>query len=304
MPDSFSFEYPYLVLIFAIVALWSLFVRQEHHSFYMPNFVTNNHNNTLRQTLLTFLKWSTLLAALMALSSPIITHKELIKAPSIDIVLNLDCSGSMAMTGLNEKHPKQRRWDVVKSVVQAFIKKRTQDRIGLVIFGDSSSVAAPLSRQSQTPLQIIDQISIGILGNSTALIDSLATSALLLKKSPSQSKVIILLSDGEDSASKIPLAVALKFIRDAKIRVYTVAIGESDNDLLEQIALQSRGEAFQANDKADLYQVYQTINRLEQHNEVRSRRIHITYLYAYALIPALIFGLLLAFLQRKSRMLS
>ena len=151
---------------------------------------------------------------------------------SLDIILSLDTSGSMSLNGFNEFDYNQSRWSVVQDVASDFIKKRTKDRIAMVIFGDTSAIVSPLSYDNTSPLSTLQNISIGLVGRSTALIDSLATATSLLQYSLNSSKLIILLSDGDDTASKLPLEIVLTLLQKHHIKVYTIAIGESNNNLL------------------------------------------------------------------------
>ncbi|MDF1884333.1 VWA domain-containing protein, partial [Sulfurimonas sp. SAG-AH-194-C21] len=235
--QNYSFEYPYvLFIIFIFVALELLF-KQKVASYYIPNIITQLTSLKSSSLVKTLLKYSMLFTFILALASPILTKQLADKTQhTLDIVLSLDTSGSMSLNGFNELDYNQSRWSVVQDVASDFIQERPDDRIGVVIFGDTSAIASPLSYDSSSPLSSIQHISIGDVGRSTALIDSLATAATLLENSLSSSRLIILLSDGDDTASKIPLEIVLSLLKKYHIKVYTVAIGESNNNLLELIS--------------------------------------------------------------------
>ena len=301
MFDNFSFEHPYFLLLILLFIMASRYFKPVPISYYMPHFYQLLTHSYKKKYLKSILKWSTLIFAIIALSTPIINKgTKTIKEDSIDIVLSLDTSGSMSIIGFNEKNYEQNRWEVVTEVVKDFISTRENDRIGLVIFGNTTAIASPLSYDNEAQMNIIEQISIGVVGKSTALIDSIVTSIGLLKKSKSPSKVIILLSDGDDTASQVPLSIALKLAKKYQIKIYTVSIGESNNNMLQVISNENGAQSFVATNKEDLAQVYETINSLERSNTEHRKVKIVEHLYFYFLGLSLTSALLLLLLVRKS----
>ncbi len=269
--------------------------------YYMPHFSQLLSDTSTKKYLQRILKWVMLIFAIIALSTPVINRgTKSIKEEGIDIVLSLDTSGSMSLIGLNKQNYDQNRWEVVTEVVKDFISARENDRIGLVVFGDTATVASPLSYDNEAQMHIIEETDIGVVGKSTALIDSIVTSISLLKKSESRSKVIILLSDGDDTASQVPLSVALKMAKKYQIKIYTVAIGESNNNMLQLISNENGAQNFVATNKEDLAQVYETINSLERSDTEQSKVKIVEHLYFYFLGVSLVSGMLLLLLVRKS----
>ncbi|MDF1880719.1 VWA domain-containing protein [Sulfurimonas sp. MAG313] len=300
MFENFSFETPWLLALILIFIGSSVYFKKEIPSYYIPHLHKILPSKKKKSYLQFSLKWIMIVFAILSLSTPILTEQvENIHQEGIDIVLSLDTSGSMGLEGFNENNSSQNRWQVVKEVVESFIKERKKDRIALVIFADSSAVASPLSYDNEAPLHTIEQISIGIIGKSTALIDSIVTSISLFKNSNNPSKIIILLSDGEDTASKTPLSMALKFANNHEIKIYTISIGQSNNNMLELIAEDSGAKSFSANNKEDLLDVYKSINTLETKKEETKIKV-IRHLYAYFLSVSLLAGLLLSLLLRNS----
>ncbi len=299
--SSYSFEYPYVLLLIFIFIIISLFFKQKTASYYIPNIITVIASKKKNSALNAVLKYFMLFTFVLSLSSPILT-KEIPDntQDTLDIVLSLDTSGSMSLNGFNELDYNQSRWSVVQDVASDFIKKRSKDRIGLVIFGDTSAIASPLSYDNGAPLSSIQNISIGIVGRSTALIDSLATATSLLQNSLSSSRLIILLSDGDDTTSKVPLEIVLKLLHKYHIKVYTIAIGESNNNLLELISKKTYAKSFVANNKKDLNEVYKEISLLQKDTHKRSSVKVIKYLYFYPLGLSLFLTLILALRSRKS----
>ena len=299
--QEYSFEYPYVLLLIGLFLILSLLFKRRTNSYYIPNII-KTLPTTKKSTLVnTLLKYSMLLTLLLSLASPILTKQLPDESKhTLDIVLSLDTSGSMSLNGFNELDYNQSRLSVVQDVASDFIEERSKDRIGLVVFGDTSAIASPLSYSSASPLNSIQNISIGLVGRSTALIDSLATATSLLENSLSSSKLIILLSDGDDTASKIPLEIVLKLLQKHHIKVYTVAIGESNNNLLELISTKTQAKSFTATNKKDLSSVYKEISSLEVTTHNLSTIKVIEYLYFYPLSLTLLLALTLAYRTRKS----
>ena len=250
------------------------------------------------------LKWLMIIGVIMAIADPIVYQKtQSTKKESLDIVLALDTSGSMSMYGFNPKIYKQTRLDVVKEVVGSFIKQRKNDRIGLVVFGTHSSIASPLSFDTHSQTSIIKGLTIGTLGKSTALVDAIVSSIKLLKESQSPSKVLILLSDGEDSSSITPLPIALKLAKKYGIKIYTIIIDETHSNMMKLIAKANHTQAYNPKDKATLEKVYEEINQLEKTEVSYSTVLVPQHFYIYFLALALLSAIGLILLQKNREVL-
>lgn len=291
MPESFGFEYPAVLLLLLLFILSKLFFKDEKVAYYMPHFYSVISHTNKRSSLLSFLKWMMIVFALFSLSAPVYIKKiKTHKSNAIDIVLSLDTSGSMSIYGFNAKDYNQSRLAVVKEVVSDFIATREDDRIGLVLFGTNASIASPLSFDKEAQINIVKQLEVGVLGKSTALVDSILSSVELLKNSKSKSKVIVLLSDGEDSSSKVPLEVVLKIAKKYDIKIYTIKIDESQSDMMKVIALANGAKSFYASSKVDLVKVYKTIESLEK-SDVSYKSINVKeHIYFYFLTLSVLSG--------------
>ena len=296
---SFSLEHP-LFLLLLIPFLYAQFLTNNKHSSYtMPYFYTHFSMHQTTRPLKVYLKLLSVLLALIALSQPTLTKSiNITKENAIDIVLSLDISGSMSSYGFSQDYNKS-RLDVVKEVVNAFITQRKNDRVAVVAFGTNAKVISPLSFDTNFQKQFIKKLKVGLLGKSTALIDSLFVSTLLLKKSSSKSKVIIVLSDGEDSSSKIPLEVALRLSKNEKIKIYTISIDSSQSNMMKLIARSSNTPAFFAKNKQDLQHIYENINKL-QTTEIAYKKITTKQsIFIYFLAPTLFFLFIILLLSKK-----
>lgn len=295
MLNSFHFTYPFFLLLLPLFALSTLLFNQEKESFYMPHFLQLLSHVKKKHYAREILKWAMITCMTVALSDPVVVKKiKAVKSNAVDIVLALDTSGSMSTYGFNEKNYKQSRLDVVKEVVKSFIDMRKSDRIGLVIFGTTAAIASPLSFDKEAQKNIVGKIEVGVIGKSTALIDALVSSAALLKNAKSKSKIIILLSDGEDSASKIPLAFALKLAKKYSIKIYTITIDKSYSNMMKVIASKNGAQNFEVQNKKDLLKVYKRIDRLQK-SELEYNTLDVEeHIYFYFLLFSLLCTILLA----------
>ena len=228
--ESLSFEYPYLFLLIFIFIICAKYCKAKVQSYYMPHLNIYNEASKANSSITNILKWSTIIFSIIALASPIkelnIVHK---KSEGIDILLALDTSGSMRQIGFNSNDVDQNRWDVVSDIVKDFIAQRKADNIGLIVFGTSVMTASPLTYDKKAQIKIIDNLGIGIVGDKTALIDSIATSVNILSKRKSKSKIIIALTDGEDTASTSLLKWFKKWLKNIKLKyILLVLVSQID----------------------------------------------------------------------------
>jgi Ca-activated chloride channel family protein len=266
----------------------------------MPHLDIYSKSTTMNSTLVSLLKWLAILLAIIALASPI---KELnsvnTKQDGIDMVLSLDTSGSMRQIGFNPSNREQNRWQVVQEIVNDFINKRVNDNIGLVVFGSSVMTASPLSYDKKAQNRIINSLRIGIVGDKTALINSIATSINILKNRETKSKIIIAITDGEDTASSIPLEVVLKLAKKYNIKIYTIAIGATNIYTLQQLSNTTNGRSFSASSKESLQNIYETIDNLEKSKIEKNKLILKEYYFFYPLIFSFLFLLFFIYLKNK-----
>ncbi len=300
MLNNFSFEYPYVLLVILLFILCSIFCKAKSPSYFFPHLTIFKQNESTFNLLIPILKYSTIIFALVALASPVlVSHTQQIKKDGINIVLSLDTSGSMKAIGFNRDDLEQNRWQAVSSIVQDFITKRTNDNIGLVVFGTSVMTASPLSFDKEAQKEIINYLDIGIVGDRTAMIDSLASSIKMLKDKQSKSNIIVLLTDGEDTISKIPLSVILRLATKHNIKIYTIGIGESNHIVLNKIATQTNAKAFRTKSKAGLEKIYEEIDTLEKSKIDNNQLILKEYLFFYPLFIATLSLIGYIFLRNK-----
>lgn len=234
----------------------------------------------------------------------------------LDIQLVIDTSGSMKAQDFALEGRRPTRLEVVKAVIEKFIAARTDDRIGLVVFGTEAFTQAPLTLDHQLLEQFLKHIQISMAGDATAIGDGLATAVKRLSgddsKTPanSQGKIVILLTDGANNAGRIDPLSAAEAAKALGIKVYTIGVGsrgkvpiesngrivqvevDIDEGLLTRIAEMTGGRFFRAADTQALMNVYAEIDRLEKtRNRAPVREVR-RELYASFVWPALMLLLL------------
>jgi Ca-activated chloride channel family protein len=232
----------------------------------------------------------------------------------IDIVLCLDISGSMLAQDFTPN-----RMEAAKNVAAEFIDNRPTDRIGLVIFSGESFTMCPLTTDRNMLKSQLSNVQSGLLEDGTAIGSGLSTGVDRLRGSPSKSKVIILLTDGENNGGLIDPNTAKEIAKSVGVRVYTVGMGTEgyapvpvqtpggvvmqrekvniDEKLLTQIAQETGGKYYRAKDNESLTNIYSEINQLEKSKiEVTATRRYTEQFYPFALAAALL--LLLELLLR------
>lgn len=209
---------------------------------------------------------------------------ETVTAEGIDIMLALDASGSMRTVDYGGDD----RFHIVKRVVQSFVQGITSDRVGLVIFGAQAFTQCPLTLDYEVLLNLLADVEVGSVDETrTAIGNALATAAGRLEQSSSKSKVVILLTDGENNSGKIDPLTSARGATALGIKLYTVGVGKEgmgyapvadesgntrlmpmqthiDEDTLRQVARIGGGEYFRAEDEDTLRQVYNRIWKLER----------------------------------------
>jgi Ca-activated chloride channel family protein len=237
-----------------------------------------------------------------------------ILSAGVDILLAIDTSGSMSAQDFEKNNQPVDRLTVVKSVVSEFIDSREFDRMGMVVFGNEAFTQCPLTLDHDILHSLLNKLEIGVAGNSTAIGSAIGISVKRLKDLESKSKVIILLTDGRNTAGSITPIRAAEIAQTYGIKIYTVGVGTKsrtpfqvpapfgqqilgkdisiDEDSLKKIAEQTGGRYFRATDSDSLKQIYAQIDSLEKsevkwidHSEYRE-------LFPFFLIPALLLVLI------------
>jgi Ca-activated chloride channel family protein len=235
-----------------------------------------------------------------------------IEASGIDIVLTLDVSDSMEAMDFKLEGQPASRVEVVKDVVEKFIKERPGDQIGAVAFAGRPYVICPVISNHDFLQSCVARLQIGQVEGGTAIGSAISSSVGHLKQSKAKSRIIILLTDGVNTAGGINPETGAEAAAALGIKIYTVGAGtmgeapmpvhgpfggyqmqkvEIDEAMLKKVAEKTGGQYFRATDTSSLQHIYESINQLEKTPRKLKKYENYEELYLYALAPAI--GLLL-----------
>lgn len=263
---------------------------------------------------LLLLSWMLLIVALMQPEN--VDQFRQVKNKGYDLMLAVDISASMQALDFSTPDKAINRLNVTKEVVGNFIKGRQGDRLGLILFGQSAYLHVPLTLDTTSVNRMLNDTAPGMAGNATAIGDAIGLGVRTLRERPSGSRVLILLTDGEDNASSIPPLEAAKLAKQYGIRIYTVGIGKKglvpfpnqfggygmgevsmDEDLLKEIAKETGGQYFSATNQKMLASIYDKIGELEKSEANETLFLIREPLYQYPLSLSLLVLLALTLSQ-------
>lgn len=274
-----------LWLLLFLPLVWLIWRRRDGSALRVPHpSVPNPSFRTRVRSSLVWLRWLSLGFLVLAMARPQRNwEEEKIKADALDIVLSMDISPSMLSKDFDPD-----RLSVAKRVAGEFVAKRPHDRLGLVAFSAEAFTQCPLTTDRRVVQTFINELAVGRLEDGTAIGMGLATAVNRLKDSPSRSKIVVLLTDGESNAGYISPLNAAEIAKTLGVRVYTVGIGTEgvvmspaqrnpdgsyafaprfmkfDTQLLEEIAAITGGKFYRAFSERDLEAIYAEIDRLEK----------------------------------------
>lgn len=231
-------------------------------------------------------------------------------AEGVDIILVLDTSSSMKAQDFSPN-----RFEAAREVAGRFVQGRHSDRIGLIVFAAEAFTQVPLTLDYPFMLELLNQVEIGLIEDGTAIGTALATAVSRLKESEAKSKVVILLTDGQNNRGEVDPVTASEVAKAIGVRVYTIGVGskgtapyvmddpfygqrvmqmpvEIDEEMLTTVATRTGGKYFRATNKRALETIYDEIGQLEQTRIEEQIYTNYDERYARFLIPALLFLLL------------
>jgi Ca-activated chloride channel family protein len=211
------------------------------------------------------------------------TEYQEVTSEGIDIMMALDISSSM----MAEDFKPHNRLHVAKEEIKKFIQRRTNDRIGLVVFARHAFTQCPLTTDYGVLLNFVDQVDFGMVDDGTAIGMAIATAVNRLRDSDSESKILVLLTDGDNNAGEIDPLTAANLARALDIKVYTIGVGKSgnamfpvndpifgkryvyqpvriDEESLRDIATRTGAKYYRARSGEELEEIYQIIDNLEK----------------------------------------
>jgi Ca-activated chloride channel family protein len=231
--------------------------------------------------------WLIWLSLLLAAARPLWIG-EAIELPNSgrDLMLAVDISGSMRVEDMQVGNRMARRIDAVKQLGSDFMARRSGDRLGLILFGSRAYLQSPLSFDIQTVQRFLLESQIGFAGQETAIGDAIGLAVKRLQERPDTNRVLILLTDGQDTASTVDPLEAAQLAGQLGVRIYTIGIGaesltlpgllgsplgartvnpsaDLDEQSLIAIAQTTGGQYFRARDPEELASIYQLLQQLE-----------------------------------------
>jgi Ca-activated chloride channel family protein len=292
-----TFGHPYLLLLLLGLPLlaWLKGKRGEPPAFvYSSVQLVRPILNITRAragAFLAALRWISLALFIVALAQPRWTESETkVTASGVDIAVCLDMSGSMRSEDFEIRGKRVNRFNMARDVLKQFIEKRPNDRIGLVVFASQAYIATPLTLDHDFLLQHLERLDIGAIDeNRTAIGSAMSTAINRLREVASKSKIVILMTDGQNNAGKVVPLTAAEAAKALKVKIYTIGVGmrgqapmptgrnpftgetmyqwvpvDIDEDTLQKIAEETGGKYYRADNAERFRSIYAEIDKLEK----------------------------------------
>lgn len=237
-----------------------------------------------------------------------------IAAEGRDLMIAVDLSGSMKIDDMQVKGRQVDRLAMIKYVLSDFIERRIGDRLGLILFADTAYLQAPLTYDRETVGQLLNESMIGLVGEQTAIGDAIGLAIKRFSSKKESNKVLILLTDGQNTAGNITPKQANELAINNGVTVYTIGVGadkmlvksifgnrqinpsqELDEDMLSEIAQSTGGQYFRARDAQSMEIIYAKLDELEPIARESRQMRPLQALYFYPLGLALLLTICLSF---------
>lgn len=315
-----TLAHPYfllLLLALPVVAWWKRRRSQQAAFLYSSTQLVHGVAEISRWSpgrMLALLRWATLVLFIFGMARPqFIESETTVRASGVDIVAAVDLSGSMTAEdpGFTLRGEQVNRLEVAKDVLRKFVQRRSSDRIGLVAFAGRAYIAAPLTLDHDFLLQNIERLTLNLIEDGTAIGSGLSAAVNRLQEVKSKSKIVILMTDGQNNAGKVPPLTAAEAAQALKVKVYTIGVGtrgmgrmpierfgrkmyqnvpvDIDEKTLTAMAEKTGGRYYRADSADTLRKIYDEIDKLER-TEVESRKyVQVKELFPWAVVPGLAF---------------
>ena len=228
-----------------------------------------------------------------------------------DLLIALDLSGSMQIEDMQINGRSADRLTMLKVVLGNFIQRRVGDRLGLILFADDAYMQTPMTYDRKTVNQMLDESVLGLVGKKTAIGDAIALAAKRFDNKEDSNRVLLLLTDGQNTAGKITPEEALELAVAKNITIYTIGIGadsmiqrslfgnrrvnpssELDEKSLQNIADKTNGRYFRARDSQGMEDIYHLLDELEPVEQEQQQMRPLTALFQWPLAAAFILSIL------------
>ena len=316
-----TFAHPYLLLLLLLLPLlaWLKGRRGAPPAFlYSSVRLVEGLTRVRRSRAGAFLaatRWLVLALFIIALAQPRLAKSTTeVKASGIDIMVALDMSGSMISEDFVVNGSRVNRFNMARSVLEGFIDQRPDDRIGLVVFASQAFIATPLTLDHDFLRENLDRLNIGTINaNQTAIGDALSAALNQLRAIKSKSKIVILMTDGQNNAGNVDPLTAAQAAQALDVKVYTIGVGEQglapmpvgrnpftgeqvyqnepvdiDEATLQKIAQMTGGQYYRADNAKRFQQIYAEINKLEKTEEVINKFTQYRELFPWVVAGGLV----------------
>jgi len=315
-----TFAHPHFLLLLLALPLlgwWKHRCQQPAALLYSSTQLLATLRDMTRWTpgrILSVMRWTALVLFIIGLARPQhIESETTVRASGVDIVTALDLSTSMAAEdrGFTIKGEQVNRLEVAKDVLKRFVQKRGNDRIGLVAFAGRAYIAAPLTLDHDFLIQNIDRLNFGLIEDGTAIGSGLSAAVNRLQELKSKSKIVILMTDGQNNAGKVPPITAAEAAQALNVKVYTIGVGtrgmgrmpvtdpfgrkryqpvpvDIDEKTLTEIAQKTGGKYYRADSSDTLRKIYEEIDKLERSEVEAKKYVQVEELFKWAVIPGLL----------------
>jgi Ca-activated chloride channel family protein len=228
-----------------------------------------------------------------------------------EMMIAVDLSGSMEMEDMQINNQSVNRLDMLKVVLGDFISKRVGDRLGLILFADDAYMQTPMTFDRHTVQQMLNESVLGLVGKKTAIGDAIGLAAKRFDAKKESNRVLILLTDGQNTAGKLTPEQAVELAKAKDVTIYTIGIGadeilkrsffgtqrynpssDLDEKTLTNIAQETGGQYFRARDPQAMADIYQILDKLEPIEQEQQQMRPLTALFYWPLAIALIISML------------
>jgi Ca-activated chloride channel homolog len=342
MSGNFEFQYPWVLALLALLPVYALlhgrsgrFSALRFSSAEIARAAGHAARSAAGRFLLS-LRLLTLALCIVALAGPrFANHRTETQASGIDVMLVLDLSWSMMALDMSGPGERVTRFDIATEVLEDFIRKRPQDRLGLIVFSGVPYLASPLTLNHDWLVENLRRLHVGLIRDlGTAIGDATASASKRLKDLESKSRTIILLTDGDNNKGEVDPLPAAQLAAALGIKVYTIGIGieepcqlpefdpntgkleldqngnvrygmtlqPANYEMLGRMSALSKGRSYRAKNRRELQRIYDEIDRLEK-TEVKLRRFTIYRpLFQWPLLAGFgLFGLELLLVNTRYR---
>ncbi|MBL0710118.1 MAG: VWA domain-containing protein [Colwellia sp.] len=318
-----TFAWPWLLTLLPLPLLVYWLPKKDNNrtsaALIMPQLIKSpavhvvNQSNKKTPLIILSLCWS---LTVLALSQPQWLGDTVdIPTKGREMMIAVDLSGSMQIEDMRLRGSTVNRLDMLKVVLGDFIERRVGDRLGLILFADDAYMQTPMTFDRKTVKQMLDESVLGLVGRKTAIGDAIALAVKRFDAKEKSNKVLLLLTDGQNTAGKILPEQALELAIAKDITIYSIGIGadvmlqksffgtrrvnpssELDEQTLTKLAEQTGGKYFRAKDSQGMSQIYQLLDALEPVKQDQQQMRPLTALFYWPLTLALLIGMFYLFI--------